>query len=701
MKQLFIALCFVVYATQAAATDWYADNSRPNDSATCTQAQTKATAKKTIEAALACVGFSAGAGANDRVIVVAGTYTGAGNDSIGAAGTMPSGTSWNAPFTLMAENSTQNDSVKGPTGDLVIVRSAPNNFDLHSSSAPSREDLYAIIQGFTIDGSITTGTNNSNSVAQNLVRFTNNDVKDTATNNAFGSVTGSNLEFLNNKIHGGAFAIPGGSGGDYGYAIYASGANMLFARNEVYSIPSWGIHLFSQNDCPDGATIHSNVIHDFGFVDPRGVGIMLCGDNHTAYNNVVYRGSTGISTFRGHTGNRIFNNTVHSMSVGIGLQSGQTGLELKNNILSNNATNIARSINPDSFATNGNQTNYCTTTGGNTDCQLLQSVVGAIRLVDPANGDFRPCLEAGNPHANCGGTSPVIDAGITLSTTFTVDIVSTARPVGSAWDIGAYEAGNTSPVEPTPALVLQISCDNVVTDSSGNANDGTLGNGASITATGKYNQGCRFDGINDTLTINDSNSLDLTHGFTLEGWVKPVSVANDALLIGKNPSLFYLFSSITGYCGTSAVMGGFSTSTTTFYACYSTPLTPGVYTYLTVTYNRSLITLGINGVAVTTTVATAFIPTNTSAVQIGSSTFGEFLNGDADEFRIYNYARSFLAGSGTCDDGQANVKSEVQCDMDTSINTTEPPIASVINFKLSSSSGAFKAGANSGVIKVK
>jgi hypothetical protein len=58
-------------------------------------------------------------------------------------------------------------------------------------------------------------------------------------------------------------------------------------------------------------------------------------------------------------------------------------------------------------------------------------------------------------------------------------------------------------------------------DTSGFANNATLGNGASWNAAGKYGGAISFDGINDWLTVADANSLDLTTGMTLEAWVKP------------------------------------------------------------------------------------------------------------------------------------------------------------------------------------
>ena len=54
----------------------------------------------------------------------------------------------------------------------------------------------------------------------------------------------------------------------------------------------------------------------------------------------------------------------------------------------------------------------------------------------------------------------------------------------------------------------------VVSDSSGQGNTGTLG--GATWAGGFYGGGLLFNGVNSWVTVNDSASLDLTTGMTLE-----------------------------------------------------------------------------------------------------------------------------------------------------------------------------------------
>ena len=57
-----------------------------------------------------------------------------------------------------------------------------------------------------------------------------------------------------------------------------------------------------------------------------------------------------------------------------------------------------------------------------------------------------------------------------------------------------------------------------ISDRSGNNNTGTLTNGPTWTA-GEYGGALLFDGADDRVRVNDSNSLDLTTAATFEAWV--------------------------------------------------------------------------------------------------------------------------------------------------------------------------------------
>src|SRR3989442_7811946 len=79
-----------------------------------------------------------------------------------------------------------------------------------------------------------------------------------------------------------------------------------------------------------------------------------------------------------------------------------------------------------------------------------------------------------------------------------------------------------------------------VADSSGNGNTGTITSGT-WTAAGKYSNALVFNGTSSMVTINDSASLHLTTGMTLEAWVYPTAVVSGWRdLIYKQSDIYYL-----------------------------------------------------------------------------------------------------------------------------------------------------------------
>ncbi len=96
---------------------------------------------------------------------------------------------------------------------------------------------------------------------------------------------------------------------------------------------------------------------------------------------------------------------------------------------------------------------------------------------------------------------------IATSANVAVTVTNTAQPPGL---VAAYSfdqgSGTTAP------------------DASGSGNTGTLTNGPTWSSAGKYGGAISFDGVNDSVTVPDSASLDLTSGMTLEAWVRPAAL---------------------------------------------------------------------------------------------------------------------------------------------------------------------------------
>jgi hypothetical protein len=274
-----------------------------------------------------------------------------------------------------------------------------------------------------------------------------------------------------------------------------------------------------------------------------------------------------------------------------------------------------------------------------------------------------------------------------LAASFTVDFAGTIRPVGPSWDIGAYEAGNTSPVEPTPAYVGIWSFDGVATDSSGNSNHGTV-TGATY-STGQYGQSLVFDGIDDVVTVADSSSLDLTHGLTLAGWFRPSSAMTTFKAgIVKNYK-WYLYVSSEGYCGAGAILAGYEGGGTAASTCLTAPLLPNVWTHLAMTYDRSSIKIYRNGILATSTAASAFLDTSSGTLQIGASEIGEFFAGAIDEVYVRNSALSAAA--------VASLAQEPATEPDPAAPTSLKIGAAAAPLQLAAAAASLKVGGPSGV----
>ena len=80
---------------------------------------------------------------------------------------------------------------------------------------------------------------------------------------------------------------------------------------------------------------------------------------------------------------------------------------------------------------------------------------------------------------------------------------------------------------PPPGVVAAYGFDagsgTAVADNSGTGNNGTLVNATWFGATAGRFGTLSFNGSNASVTIPDSNGLDLTIGMTLEAWVRPAT----------------------------------------------------------------------------------------------------------------------------------------------------------------------------------
>ena len=174
----------------------------------------------------------------------------------------------------------------------------------------------------------------------------------------------------------------------------------------------------------------------------------------------------------------------------------------------------------------------------------------------------------------------------------------------------------------------------IARDSFG-SHDGTL-DGAEWTEAGKYGGAIEFDGEDDTVTVFDSDELDLTDEFTLEAWVRvpearewgPILSKEDP---GESPAyLFYAqaWGGPYGYIfdeeGNEKARSG------------SEALPVDAWTHLAFTSDGEEMSLYVNGQLDTS--GESFAAKVTAGdLQIGASkVFNEYFKGEIDEVRLYD-----------------------------------------------------------------
>jgi hypothetical protein len=178
---------------------------------------------------------------------------------------------------------------------------------------------------------------------------------------------------------------------------------------------------------------------------------------------------------------------------------------------------------------------------------------------------------------------------------------------------------------------------------------------------GKTNFGnaLSFNGAGAFVTINDSASLDLTIGMTLEAWVYPTALpAGWSDIIYKDQDIYFLMGSTAQ--GRPDMGGSFASAN--IYG--RNPLPLNKWTHLAATYDGAFMKFYVDSVEATTDAQpngqpqTGSIQTSTGALSIGGDArYGQYWTGMIDEVRVYN---------------RALTQSEIQKDRNTPLSTLAP-----------------------------
>jgi hypothetical protein len=204
---------------------------------------------------------------------------------------------------------------------------------------------------------------------------------------------------------------------------------------------------------------------------------------------------------------------------------------------------------------------------------------------------------------------------------------------------GGGGSGGSSSVKPglVAAFGFEEASGTQVIDASGYGNHGTISNVTRV-ATTQFGRVLSFSGLNSSwVTVNDSASLDLSNGMTLEAWVYPtasMSGWDTVIMKEQTGGNAYALSanSDTNIPNTTVNVGG-----TDRQLRAGSYLPANQWSHVAATYNGSTQRLYVNGAQVGARSQTGAITLSNGALRIGgNSVWGSYFNGYIDEVRVYN-----------------------------------------------------------------
>ena len=301
----------------------------------------------------------------------------------------------------------------------------------------------------TYSGNVSTKTSGTSS---NRIRF----VSDTKWG---AKVVGSGAEAMwtnsGNYVEINGFDITGP--GRHG--ILNNGSNTLMTNNHIHNLGlsggctgGGGAGIVNANYSGSNGDVIGNLVHDIAKPGAcNGVqGIYSANKGGKIMNNVVYRASSyGIHLWHAATDAFISNNTVFAngsstMGGGIVIGAGDApgGVQVKNTMVVNNIVyNNPRSgilqycYSGQSCIGSGNVTANNLVYGNGSNISLKTGSATGTVSADPKFVSYNP---TGTGDYRLQASSPAVNKG-TSSWSPAIDILGKARPLGGAFDIGAYE----------------------------------------------------------------------------------------------------------------------------------------------------------------------------------------------------------------------------------------------------------------------
>jgi alpha-tubulin suppressor-like RCC1 family protein len=175
-------------------------------------------------------------------------------------------------------------------------------------------------------------------------------------------------------------------------------------------------------------------------------------------------------------------------------------------------------------------------------------------------------------------------------------------------------------------------------DASGNNHPGTLVNGTAWTGLGQFSKAVVFDGVDDGVSVADSDDFDATIGVTMAAWIAPASFGAPQAVIYRGGSAhpgYTLSLEADGRVTAVIYPDGVATVVTS-----TQPVSLTLWSHVAATYDQSALRLYVNGVEVSSVAASGLLTTTDGPVWLGRADVADSFNGKLDETRIYDRALS-------------------------------------------------------------
>lgn len=427
LLRMLCLLCLCLLPVLGEAATFYVSTTGA-DSASCAQAQSTSSARRTINAGIACLS------GGDTLLVGDGTYDEKiGNfdtDSNFTITTVPNG-SGSAYTTIKAQN------LHG-----VTLRPSSASGDHHRTIYFNGNAHHIRLEGLRVDNqNRATGLSSPLTSAGSQMQFVDLDVFDAG----FSVVVNGGRDILFERLW--VHNIAGGQDGGgapcqpYNAASFCHGMYLqdgtdgpiTITNSRIWDVNGWGIQSYVGN-----VTVSNSVIDR---TYSGAIGVFGGGGSITVYNNVITnswgRGIWASGTIIHNTLVNIGSGTSACCGGGIDTTSSTT---VKNNLLVN-MTHGTQPMIGQSGSASLVAGNVCTT--AETGCTTVPA--GSTFFVNPGAGNYRT-------HAS----SPARGKGVSIGSPYNVDPDGVTRPQlsvvegGSGVDAGAFEFTTGAPVGPTP-----------------------------------------------------------------------------------------------------------------------------------------------------------------------------------------------------------------------------------------------------------